>query len=165
MNDSVVLDSVSPRFSRSWVAGRRAGRRRMRRRGRGLWFSAPGQEAQLADLQNPWFAVCSLSARTPTVCLGESQPHSLTGRESLSVSPSPSLSLRRYSMLSGFTACCLMYSMCQRAYYMYIHHSEPSYSAQTPESTPAFSRGRLSAQNPHTVLSRICMKLDIKTVH
>ena len=44
-------------------------------------------------------------------------------------------------------------------------HSEPSYSAQTQRSTPAFSRGRLSDQNPHTVLSRICMKLDIKTVH
>ena len=43
-------------------------------------------------------------------------------------------------------------------------HSEPSYSAQTQRSNPAFSRGRLSAQNPHTVLSRICMKLDIKTV-
>ena len=43
-------------------------------------------------------------------------------------------------------------------------HSEPSYSAQRQRSTPAFSRGRLSAQNPHTVLSRICMKLDIKTV-
>ena len=47
----------------------------------------------------------------------------------------------------------------------YILHSEPSYSAQTQRSNPAFSRGRLSAQNPHTVLSRICMKLDIKTVH
>ena len=35
------------------------------------------------------------------------------------------------------------------------------------KSTPAFSRDRLSAQNPHTVLSRIhvCMKSDIKTVH
>ena len=43
-------------------------------------------------------------------------------------------------------------------------HSEPSYSAQRQRSTPAFSRGRLSAENPHTVLSRICMKLDIKTV-
>ena len=44
-------------------------------------------------------------------------------------------------------------------------HSEPSYTPQTQSSTPAFSRGRLSAQNPHTVLSRICMKSDIKTAH
>ena len=43
-------------------------------------------------------------------------------------------------------------------------HSEPSYTRQRQRSTPAFSRGRLSAQNPHTVLSRICMKLDIKTL-
>ena len=55
----------------------------------------------------------------------------------------------------------------QIEFYLYyvLVHSEPSYSAQTPQSTPAFSRGRLSAQNPHTVLSRICMKLAIKTAH
>ena len=50
-----------------------------------------------------------------------------------------------------------------------VSQGEPSYM-YTPHlkrqrSTPAFSRGRLSAQNPHTVLSRICMKSDIKTVH
>ena len=53
----------------------------------------------------------------------------------------------------------------QRTCYPTSRHSEPSYSAQTHESTPANCRGRLSAQNPHTVLSRICMKLDIKKVY
>ena len=56
--------------------------------------------------------------------------------------------------------------ICTSIHYRLYTVSRPTkYSAQTHQSTPANCRGRLSAQNPRTVLSRMCMKLGIKTVH